>query len=404
MDRLGAPCPAWMVTRFEAEGGRMSFRRFMELALHDPGHGAYGSGSLRVGSQGDFVTSPSMGSDFAALLAVQLAEWLAQIHSEAPARPLSLVEVGPGEGDLAADVWAELHRLNPSWIGQLELVLVELNPGMESRQRERLASAAPGQVRWTTLNQLADAPICGVIVAHEVLDAMPVERLIWRDGALHQMGVALTTDAAGQHVVHWDDQSLPDAIQQQLDWAQRRCGFTVPPAQVPEGWTTEWHSEVAPWLEQVAKAVESGVMLIVDYAHEAERYYSARRLAGTLLAYHQQQASAELLADAGRRDLTAHLCIDTLLAQARDQGWSVLGQCRQGEALLALGLGERLHNLQQLPASELPQALQRREALLRLVDPAGLGEFRWIALSRAGEALRQGSVISRCLEAPKGFS
>ena len=393
-----------MVTRFEAEGGRMSFRRFMELALHDPVDGAYGSGRLRVGTKGDFVTSPSMGSDFAALLATQLAEWLDQIHAEAPASPLSLVEVGPGEGDLAADVWAELHQLNPAWIGQLELVLVERNPGMESRQRERLAASAPGQVRWTTLDKLAADPIRGVVVAHELLDAFPVERLIWRDGALRQMGVALTSDDAGQKVLHWDDRMLPDSIQQQLDWAEMRCGVSVPPAQVPEGWTTEWHGEVAPWLEQVAKAVAFGVMLIVDYAHDAERYYSSRRFAGTLLAYQQQQASDELLADAGCRDLTAHLCIDTLLAQARDQGWTVLGQCRQGEALLALGLGERLHNLQRFAATELPQALQRREALLRLVDPAGLGEFRWIALSRFPDEPRESELISRCLEAPKGFS
>jgi len=393
-----------MVTRFEAEGGRMSFRRFMELALHDPVHGAYGSGRLRVGTKGDFVTSPSMGSDFAALLAVQLAEWLDQIHAEAPASSLSLVEVGPGEGDLAADVWAELHRLNPSWIGQLELVLVERNPGMESRQRERLAASAPGQVRWTSLDGLSADPIRGVVLAHELLDALPVERLIWRDGAMRQMGVALSSDAAGQNVLHWDDQLLPDSIQQQLDWAEMRCGFTVPPAQVPEGWTTEWHGEVTPWLEQMAKAVASGVMLIVDYAHDAERYYSARRFAGTLLAYQQQQASDELLADAGCRDLTAHLCIDTLLAQAQDQGWTVLGQCRQGEALLALGLGERLHNLQRLPATELPQALQRREALLRLVDPAGLGEFRWIALSRSPDEPREFERISRCLKVPEGFS
>ena len=373
----------------------MSFRRFMELALHDPVDGAYGSGRLRVGTKGDFVTSPSMGSDFAALLATQLAEWLDQIHTEAPASPLSLVEVGPGEGNLAADVWAELHRLNPAWIDQLELVLVERNPGMASRQRERLAASAPGQVRWTTLDKLAADPIRGVVVAHELLDAFPVERLIWRDGAMRQMGVALSSDDAGQKVLHWDDQMLPDSIQQQLDWADRHCGVSVPPAQVPEGWTTEWHGEVAPWLEQVAKAVASGVMLIVDYAHDAERYYSARRFAGTLLAYQQQQASDELLADAGCRDLTAHLCIDTLLAQARDQGWTVLGQCRQGEALLALGLGERLHNLQRLPAKELPQALQRREALLRLVDPAGLGEFRWIALSRSPDEPRGRELISR---------
>ena len=404
MDRPGVPCPAWMVTRFEAEGGRMAFRRFMDLALHDPVHGAYGSGSLRVGPNGDFVTSPSMGSDFAALLAVQLAQWLDQIHAEAPSEPLSLVEVGPGEGDLAADVWAELHRLQPSWLDQLELVLVELNPGMENRQRQRLAPIARGKVRWTSLDQLADDPIRGVVVAHELLDAFPVERLICRHGSLRQMGVELASDSAGQPVLHWDDQPLPIALQQQLDWAQNSCGISLPPAQAPEGWTTEWHSEVAPWLDQVASAVRHGVMLIVDYAHDAQRYYSPRRPAGTLLAYGQQQASGELLADAGCRDLTAHLCIDTLLAQAREQGWMVLGQCRQGEALLALGLGERLHSLQRLPSAELSQALQRREALLRLVDPAGLGDFRWIALSRDGHEQREGSVISRCLEVPPGFN
>ena len=214
---------------------------------------------------------------------------------------------------------------------------------------------------------------------------------------------ALTSDDAGQKVLHWDDRMLPDSIQQQLDWAEMRCGVSVPPAQVPEGWTTEWHGEVAPWLEQVAKAVAFGVMLIVDYAHDAERYYSSRRFAGTLLAYQQQQASDELLADAGCRDLTAHLCIDTLLAQARDQGWTVLGQCRQGEALLALGLGERLHNLQRLAATELPQALQRREALLRLVD-----QQVWVisvdCLSRFPDEPRESELISGCLEATKEFS
>ncbi|MGC6483626.1 MAG: class I SAM-dependent methyltransferase [Synechococcus sp.] len=406
-----------MVERFEVAGGRMSFRRFMELALHDPDHGAYGSGSLRVGPLGDFVTSPSMGPDFAALLAVQLVQWFDQIHAKAPAAPLTLLEVGPGEGDLAADLWAEFQRLNPRWFSQLTLVLVDCNPGMTSRQRQRLASIAPGQLRWSTLEQLATNPIRGVVVAHEVLDAFPVERLVLRDGNLQQMGVSLVSASDGQPWLQWDAQPLPDALQHQLTWAQQSCGVVLPPAQAPDGWTTEWHSEVAPWLAKAAEAVAEGVVVIVDYAHAADRYYSARRCEGTLLAYRQQQASADLLADAGCCDLTAHLCLDTLLAQAQEQGWHVLGQCRQGEALLALGLGERLHSLQQLPALALAQALQRREALLRLVDPAGLGDFRWIALSRAvqntGDACgNQGSdkfvsgrpLISRCFQEPQGLS
>jgi len=97
------------------------------------------------------------------------------------------------------------------------------------------------------------------------------------------------------------------------------------------------------------------------------------------MAYRQQSASGALLEDPGQWDLTAHLCLETLQLQAEQQGWTFLGEVRQGQALLALGLAEKLHALQALPSSQLDIALQRREALLRLVDPVGLGEFRWLA-------------------------
>ncbi|MEB3158565.1 MAG: SAM-dependent methyltransferase [Synechococcus sp.] len=392
-----------MVTRFESNDGRLSFRQFMDLALHEPDHGAYGSGHLKVGPQGDFVTSPSMGSEFAALLSIQVMEWLDQIHAKAPEAPLTLVEMGPGEGHLAADLWDELQRLNPAWFGQLQLVLVETNGGMEVRQRKRLAAIPAQRIRWTSIEALHTDPIRGVVVAHEVLDAFSVERLMLRDGTLRQMGVVLETTSDGQPWLQWDDQPLPDHLQKQLDWAQQRCSVALPPDQAEEGWTTEWHDAVAPWLDKASAAVEEGVLLIVDYALEARRYYSPRRWQGTLLSYRQQQASSDLLADAGLRDLTAHLCIDTLCAQAEEQGWSVLGHCRQGEALLALGLSQRLHCLQALPAGELAEALQRRETLLRLVDPAGLGDFRWIALARSNQRENAAVFTSRCLEAPAEF-
>ena len=63
-------------------------------------------------------------------------------------------------------------------------------------------------------------------------------------------------------------------------------------------------------------------------------------------------------------------------------GWGPLGVRRQGEALLALGLAQRLHGLQQQDPAQLQELLRRREALLRLVDPTTLGDFRWLAFSR----------------------
>ena len=136
------------------------------------------------------------------------------------------------------------------------------------------------------------------------------------------------------------------------------------------------------WFAAVTGAVDAGVLLVIDYALEAQRYYTARRSEGTLMAVCAQQAGLSPLSQPGAQDLTAHLCIELVDDAAESNGWLVGDQTKQGEALLALGLAERLHALQQLPGQHLAEALQRREALLRLVDPSGLGGFRWLTYRR----------------------
>ena len=160
----------------------------------------------------------------------------------------------------------------------------------------------------------------------------------------------------------------------------RRHSVAAPDAE--EGWTTEWNSALPDWFAAAAAAVDAGVLLVIDYALEAQRYFTARRSDGTLMAVCAQQAGLSPLDQPGEQDLTAHLCIEVVDEAAQRNGWMVGDQAKQGEALLALGLAERLHGLQQLPGQQLAEALQRREALLRLVDPAGLGAFRWLTYRR----------------------
>ena len=128
--------------------------------------------------------------------------------------------------------------------------------------------------------------------------------------------------------------------------------------------------------------MDAGVLLVIDYGLVAQRYFTARRSDGTLMAVCAQQAGLSPLDQPGEQDLTAHLCIELVDEAAQRNGWMVGDQAKQGEALLALGLAERLHGLQQLPGHQLAEALQRREALLRLVDPVGLGAFRWLTYRR----------------------
>ena len=115
---------------------------------------------------------------------------------------------------------------------------------------------------------------------------------------------------------------------------------------------------------------------------ESKRYYNKMRNDGTLISYRNQEANPYVLKDAGLCDLTAHLCIESTINYALANGWKFMGVTRQGEALLALGLSNFLYSLQNTSSHDLSAALIRRETLLRLVDPMGLGEFRWLAFQK----------------------
>ena len=371
------PAPEWLLQRLREHGGSVSFRRFMEWALHDPEHGAYGSGRLRIGPRGDFATSPSLGPAFAELLAPQIAEWLAELGPG----PLTLVEMGPGEGDLSLQLAEALVAVDPELARRCTLVLVEPNPGMAARQAQRLV-ASPLPVRWADLKSLAAEPVRGVMLAHEVLDALAVERILWDGERWCRQIVAL--DEAGGLAFQ------PGGPLDVWAAAQLEPLALLPPPQGPArpaGYSTELHPGLEPWLRAAAAALSEGRLLVVDYALEARRYYAPTRSDGTLIAYRQQRASSQVLQEPGAWDLTAHLCLESLTRAAGAAGWRTLGSCRQGEALLALGLASALHGLQQGPvgAADLPALLARREALLRLVDPASLGDFRWIALDRGAD-------------------
>ncbi|WP_253912359.1 class I SAM-dependent methyltransferase [Synechococcus sp. KORDI-52] len=375
---MAASCPEWLATHLQQAGGGVPFSRFMDLALNEPEHGYYGAGRARIGPEGDFVTSPSLGSDFAALLVPQLMAWLASLSTTDPVQRLSIVEIGPGEGHLARDLMTQLGEADPALLTRLEMVLVEANPGMRQRQQLLLEQVDGLPVRWCTLEQLRITPVRGVVIAHELLDALPVERLVWRDGSLQQALVELDPNAA----LRMSHRPLSVGLRDEINRVCGHAGIQLPPPHAEEGWTTEWNSSLPDWFAAMAAAVEAGVLLVIDYAMEAHRYYTAQRSEGTLMAVSSQQAGLSPLDQPGAQDLTAHLCIDVVDEAAKRHGWVVGDQAKQGEALLALGLAQRLHGLQQLPGQQLAEALQRREALLRLVDPAGLGGFRWLTYRR----------------------
>ncbi len=383
MKASSANCPEWLTRRILNAGGSISFHQYMDWALNDPEHGAYSSGRLKVGKQGDFVTSPACSSDFAALLAEQIADWFAQLESiNVQKLPLTLVEIGPGEGDLIYDLLSTFKEKFPEIIDNLEIILVEPNEGMLARQKIKLSSISHDRIRWCSLKELSIKPVFGIIIAHEILDALPVERVVLKDSNLFRQGVKINSKGNDiERELEFDFLPLTKHLERYIKDIETHLSIEIPPMSAPDSWCTELHTELANWFDISSKAIVRGAMLIIDYALEAKRYYSSARPSGSLMSYKGQRVTDNPFIKPGYWDITSHLCIEVLEFLSSRNSWTFLGEVRQGQALLALGLARRLHSLQSLPPDQLNVALIRREALLRLVDPAGLGEFRWFAFA-----------------------
>ena len=377
-----ARCPTWLIGRMRDCGGSISFYEYMDLVLNDKENGFYSTGRLKIGTDGDFCTSPSLGNDYARLLAIQVTEWFLDLENAGIDSELfSLVEFGPGEGTLLKDLIDAIYEISPSLISKVEFVLIEINQGMKERQKKIIDKFKGVKCRWTDLEELTLNPVTGIVIANEVLDAFPVERLVFRSNKVFRQGVSLKKHN-DEYFLEFVDLKPTSDIEKFLRDSEDLLRMEFPPKDICDGWVTEWHCDIPSWFKKVSKALINGSLLVVDYALESKRYYNRMRKEGTLISYRNQVANTNILKDAGFCDLTAHICIESTISYAITNGWKFMGETRQGQALLALGLSRFLYSLQNTTSNDLSAALDRRESLLRLVDPMGLGEFRWLAFQK----------------------
>jgi len=382
MNSLPANYPEWLIKKIIKMGGTISFYDYMNLALNDPNNGYYGSGRANLGSKGDFVTSPSMSDDFAFLLSKQIDEWLIQIKSKLSFdEELSVLEFGAGDGSLMSGILEYFIVNNKKIFKNICFIIVEPNKGMIRKQQKKLKKYLQlgFDILWRSLEELEDRSFNGVILANEVLDALPVERIINSKGKLYRQGVSLDKDSGR---LFSKEIAITNKLKKSIAFAQEKLDIIIPPEDAPEGWTTEWHIDNKNWLKGVYKKINNGILLVIDYAKEAKRYYSLSNSNGTLISYKNQKIVENLFESPGNCDLTSHLCIESLIYDSETLGFETNGIVKQGEALLALGLAERLFEIQNDLKNDISKALSRREALLRLVDPICLGDFKWFVFSK----------------------
>ena len=336
--------------------GPMTFARFMELALYQPDHGFYASGSRGPGRAADFLTAPESHPIFGWAVARQLEEvW------ERLGRPpeFTVREYGAGTGALAAGIVGGLAR---SASGLRDVIRYRIAERAPDRERQVLASLA--MVDAAEVFERDDGrPIVGAVLANEVMDALPVHRVVGAaDGKVREVFVT-TSSKAGFRPVDAEP-STPGLAARLAD-----DGVTLAPGQL-----VEVCLGLDAWIAEAAAGLERGLMILVDYGHPADALYAPGR--GSLLrAYTRHRVHDDPFRNVGRQDLTAHVDLTAVERAAANAGLDHIGSTTQAEFLTGLGTGDLLVGLQTIPSTDMGAYLEARSALFRLLDPTATGRF-----------------------------
>lgn len=345
-----------------AQGGWISFARFMELVLYAPGLGYYAAGARKFGAAGDFVTSPEMTPLFGQALARQVA----QVMSESA--PVVL-EVGAGSGRLAADLLLALERSK-----QLpeRYFILDLSADLRQRQQQTIADAAPhllSRVEW--LDRLPET-FSGVVVGNELLDAMPAHVVAWREHGIFDRGVAM--DAAGSF--SWNERPATGALLAAAEEIGMQCSL-------PPGFESEISLAVRAWAAEWGHRLEKGALLLIDYGFPRREFYHQQRGRGTLMCHYRHHAHPDPFYLPGLQDVTVHVDFTAVIAAAHAAGLDLLGYTNQGQFLLNCGV---LDCLAEIPNGT-PAYIRATGAVNTLLMPHEMGElFKVIAVGRGIDA------------------
>jgi SAM-dependent MidA family methyltransferase len=341
----------------------------MDLALYEPDGGYYRAEAARPGRDGDFLTAPEAHPIFGAALTRAVGDAWDRLG-----RPETFVfrEYGAGTGTLALAVLDGLAGENPDLATRLRYDPIEVEPRRLAAVASRLAAAGHGDAIVETAR--SGQPVVGFVLANEVLDALPVHRVVVRDGSLREV---LVGSRDGAFVDVEAEPTTPDL-------AARLADDSV---ELVEAQRAEICLAIGPWLSDAAAGLERGVLLLIDYGYPARELHDpVRRRDGTLRAYLRHRVHDDPYIHVGRQDLTAHVDVTAVERTARAAGLDHLGTTTQAEFLVGLGTEDLLRAIQADPATTLEAYLEVRSALMRLLDPGAMGRFRVMAFARGWPA------------------
>ncbi len=331
--------------------GSISFSRFMELALYHPQFGYYHADTIEIGKRGDFTTAPEISPLFGQCIARQIA----QIHLHL--KQLDLLELGAGTGKLAGDLLLELQKLNCL---PIHYYIYEISTVLRNKQQQHLKKILPDYYSRIIWLDALPTTFTGIILANEVLDALPVHRFLIDQHQCYELSVMGKNEK-----FDWLPTSASDVLLAKINYLAQRY-------QLQPGYISEINLQLKHLIKTLASALTQGVMLLLDYGYGQQEYYHPQRNRGTLTCFYQHKINNNPFDLPGLQDITAHVDFTEVIEIASDHGCTLNGFTTQAAFLLNCGLTQI--------AAEISGQLNREDefrlhqAIKTLTLPTEMGE------------------------------
>ena len=351
-----------IINEIEARESKISFTRFMELALYAPGLGYYCSGTQKFGATGDFITAPEISPLFGQCLARQCQQVLQHCLGGV------ILELGAGSGKLAATLLTALADLGAP---PQHYYILEVSADLKQRQQQTIKQQVPElaeRVSW--LQSLPQKPFTGIVLANEVLDAMPVHRFRIEGEQILECFVGQCQTGLFEFYTPSKNKQLSQFVSQ----------LKQTYLQSVKHYDSEVNLNLAAWLQSISEILNQGLVLLIDYGYPTREYYHPDRTTGTLMCHYRHFAHTHPLFLPGLQDITAHVDFSQLADYAFDSGFDIEGYTTQAAFLLNCGLLEAT----QSPLSSAEKAsLKTKGAIKIFTHPSEMGElYKVIALSK----------------------
>ena len=359
----------FIIKRIQAKGP-IPFAEYMELCLYHPRFGYYSRVKKRTGQSGDFFTSVDIGSLFGELLCKQFEEMQHLLNPRKKSKNpyFTIVEAGAGSGRLCKDVLDHAKKYSPDLYRNCRYVLIEKSQTARSAQKQNLMAH---ESHWVDSQTKFPIGVNGVIFANELLDALPVHLIEMTEDGLREIYVNIKN-------LQFVEQLGP--ISSRVRKHLKDFGITL-----EVGWRAEVCPDAISWVNNAAKSLNQGFLILIDYGFESHELYSERHSSGTLRCYQRHTVQSKRnngpwLRDPGESDITAHVDLTAIRQTAERAGLSTIGITDQTYFLLSLA-----SNSDELTKPTMDStALRRRLALKTLLLPGGLGSTHKVLIFGKG--------------------